>query len=224
MDATGGGVAGANATRCTPSASISINYQVRDLEYVGKQVVVGDDVARAIIERAASGDISIHTQSYRQYPATISMTTRWQYRVDPTYAQLVSGSLIPIRDGAPLCNMFERYNQPGGQSIIIPAKISSANAIYHIFRNGASMDDFRFDSLRRMTIGMTDNPSNAMQVQAQLRIGNELIPQSPIASASEALEELLKAHHVGGYYGTCEKMGGKTQAFQGKGMTEKKGG
>jgi uncharacterized membrane protein len=24
--------------------------------------------------------------------------------------------------------------------------------------------------------------------------------------------------------GTCEKMGGKTQAFQGKGMTEKKGG
>jgi len=207
MDATAGGIAGQNSQRCTPSAGISISYQLRDLEYVGKQVVVGDDVARAIIERAASGDISIHTQSYRQYPATISMTTRWQYRVDPAYAQLVADSPIPIKDGAPLCNMFQRYNQPGGQSIIIPAKISSANAMYHIFRNGAGMDDFRFDSLRRMTIGMTDNPSAPMQVQAQIRIGNELIPQSPIASASEALEELLKAHHVGGYYGTCEKMG-----------------
>jgi hypothetical protein len=206
VDTVGGGVAGRNNQRCTLSGSIGVTYEVRDLEFVGKQVVVGDDVARAIIERAAAGDISIHTQSYRQYPATIPLTGRWQYRIDPAYNQIGQATTLPLYSGAPLCNMTQRYNQPGGQSIIVPAKISSANAIYFIFRNSAAENDFRFDSLRRMTIGMTDDPS-ASPYTAQLRIGNELIPQSPIASASEALEELLKAHHMGGYYGTCEKFG-----------------
>jgi hypothetical protein len=103
--------------------------------------------------------------------------------------------------------MFVRTNSPGGQSIIIPAKISSANAMYFVFRNSSSENDFRFDSLRRITIGMSDDPAFSPQYNAQLRIGNELIPQSPIQSASEALEELMKAHHMGGFYGTCEKMG-----------------
>jgi hypothetical protein len=206
MDFTGGGASGRNTQRCTPSGSILVTYEVRDLEFVGKQVVVGDDVARAIIERAAAGDISIHTQSYRQYPATIPLNGRWEYQIDEAYNQL-GESPIPLKNGMPLTNMTTRYNQPGGQSIIVPAKISSANAIYFTFRNSAAENDFRFDSLRRMTIGMTDNASGAGGPQAQLRIGNELIPQSPIASASEAMEELLKAHHMGGYYGTCEKFG-----------------
>jgi hypothetical protein len=205
MDYTGGGAAGRNTQRCTPSGSILVTYEVRDLEFVGKQVVVGDDVARAIIERAAAGDISIHTQSYRQYPATIPLNGRWAYEIDEAYNQ-VGVTSIPLRNGMPLTNMTTRYNTPGGQSIIVPAKISSANAIYFTFRNSAAENDFRFDSLRRMTIGMTDNAGSAGP-QAQLRIGNELIPQSPIASASEAMEELLKAHHMGGYYGTCEKFG-----------------
>ena len=205
MDATGGGASGRNTLRCTPSGSILVTYEVRDLEFVGKQVVVGDDVARAIIERAAAGDISIHTQSYRQYPATIPLNGRWEYQIDEAYNQ-VGVTSIPLRNGMPLTNMTARCNTPGGQSIIVPAKISSANAIYFTFRNSAAENDFRFDSLRRMTIGMTDNAGTAGP-QAQLRIGNELIPQSPIASASEAMEELLKAHHMGGYYGTCEKFG-----------------
>lgn len=192
--------------RMTPSSTIAnhLTYRIRDLEYVGKQVVVGDDVARAIIERAAAGDISIHTQSYRQYPATLSLPT-WQYRIDPAYYNFAESTVI--QNGAPLCNGFQRFVRPGGTSFIIPAKISSANAMYHIFRNGQADNDFRFDSLRRMTIGMSDDPASNAGVQAQLRIGNELIPQSPIASASEALEELLKAHHMGGHYGTTEKMG-----------------
>jgi hypothetical protein len=206
MDATGGGASGRNTQRCTPSGSILVTYEIRDLEFVGKQVVVGDDVARAIIERAAAGDISIHTQSYRQYPATIALNGRWGYQIDEAYNQ-VGVSSIPLKDGMPLTNMTVRYNEPGGQSIIVPAKISSANAIYFTFRNSAAENDFRFDSLRRMTIGMTDNATGGGGPQAQLRIGNELIPQSPIASASEAMEELLKAHHMGGYYGTCEKFG-----------------
>jgi hypothetical protein len=206
LDVSGGGASGRNTSRCTVSGSIGVTYEVRDLEFVGKQVVVGDDVARAIIERAAAGDISIHTQSYRQYPATIPLTGRWEYRIDPAYNQVGQLTSIPLFNGAPLCNMTQRYNRPGGQSIIVPAKISSANALYFIFRNSAAENDFRFDSLRRMTIGMTDDPF-ASSYTAQLRIGNELIPQSPIASASVALEELLKAHHMGGYYGTCEKFG-----------------
>ena len=205
LDIASGGAAGRNTARCTASGSISVTFEIANLEFVGKQVVVGDDVARAIIERAAAGDISIHTQSYRQYPATIPLTGRWQYRIDPSYSQLAQ-TPIQLYSGAPLCNMTQRYNQPGGQSIIVPAKISSANAIYFTFRNSAAENDFRFDSLRRMTIGMTDDGLGA-SYNAQLRIGNELIPQSPIASASEALEELLKAHHMGGYYGTCEKFG-----------------
>ena len=204
MDATGGTATGRANLRCTPSSGISLTFNIRELEFIGKQVVVGDDVARAIIERAAAGDISIHTQSYRQYPATISLNGKWNYRVDPAYSNI--NSTAGIKNGAPLCNMYQRYISAGGQSLIIPAKISSANALYHIFRNGAGDNDFRFDSLRRMTIGMSDNPLSG-QISAQLRIGNELIPQSPISSASEALEELLKAHHMGGYYGTCEKMG-----------------
>ena len=186
-------------------AVTGVTFQLRDVEYIGKQVVVGDDVARAIIERAAAGDISIHTQSYRQYPATLNLTS-WSYRVDPSYTNLAAD----ITAGAPLCNAFQRVARPGGQSFIIPAKISSANAIYHIFRNGQSENNFWFDSLRRMTIGFTDGSSGSggsSGINAQLRIGNELIPQSPIQSASESLEELLKAHHMGGHYGTSEKMG-----------------
>lgn len=193
------------ANRKMNTDSIGVTYTMRNLEYIGKQVVVGDDVARAIIERAAAGDISIHTQSYRQYPATIALGSGWQYRVDPSYSP---SDAVTIADGLPLVNMFQRYVQPGAQSIIIPAKISSANAIYHIFRNGQGVEDFQFDSLRRMTIGFRDGVAGGgATVNAQLRIGNELIPQSPIQSASEALEELLKAHHMDGFYGTCEKMG-----------------
>jgi len=187
--------------RMTPSASINVSYKINNMEYVGKQIVVGDDVARAIIERAASGDISIHTQSYRQYGTSIPLTS-FRYETDPAYQNAYSGV---IRDGLPLCNLFRRVAQPGNQSVIIPAKISSANAIYHIFRNGQSENDFRFDSLRRIAIGMTDDASST--VTAQLRIGNELIPQSPIQKSSEALAELLKAHHMDGYAGTTEKFG-----------------
>jgi hypothetical protein len=202
---TAGGADGQALNRVSVPSSTQLTFNIIDLEYVGKQVVVGDDVARAIIERAASGDISIHTQSYRQYPATIGLTSGWVYRVGQQYQNL---STIAPSAGAPLVNMYERYNRPGGQSIIIPAKISSANAIYHIFRNGQAENNFMFDSLRRMTIGFTDvlSPTGA-GVTAQLRIGNELIPQSPIQSANECLEELLKAHHMGGHYGTTEKMG-----------------
>ena len=182
----------------TDLASNAVTYSVRNLEYVGKQVVVGDDVARAIIERAAAGDISIHTQSYRQYSTTIPLNA-WAYRADPAYAGLPT----PVA-GNPMTNYVQRYQSGVTQSIVIPAKISSANAIYHIFRNGVGIEDFQFDSLRRMTVGFSDWSAGAT---AQLRIGNELIPQSPIQSASEALEELLKAHHMDGFYGTCEKMG-----------------
>ncbi len=189
-------------TRMTSPDSSLFTYNVVGLEYVGKQIVVGDDVARAIIERAAAGDISIHTQSYRQYPANINIE-RWDYAFDPAYADEFSNCVL--RDGCPLWNGIQRVGTANPQSIIIPAKISSANAIYCIFRNGQGENDFRFDSLRRMTIGMDDVKSNA--VTAQLRIGNELLPQSPIVSANEALEELLKAHHMDGFYGTCEKMG-----------------
>lgn len=187
--------------RMTPSGSINVTYKINNMEYVGKQIVVGDDVARAIIERAASGDISIHTQSYRQYGTSIPLSS-FRYETDPVYQNVYSGA---IRDGLPLCNVFRRVAQPGNQSVIIPAKISSANAIYHIFRNGQSENDFRFDSLRRIAIGMTDDASSA--VTAQLRIGNELIPQSPIQKSSEALAELLKAHHMDGFVGTTEKFG-----------------
>jgi hypothetical protein len=189
--------------RMTDSSTISqsVSFQLQDLEYVGKQIVVGDDVARAIIERAAQGDISIHTQSYRQYPTTISNPT-WSYRVDPAYSNM---SLQP-KDGYPLVNMWQRVGTCGAQSLIIPAKISSANAIYCIFRNAQSDNDFRFDSLRRQTIGFSDQVDQS-SISAQLRIGNELIPQSPIQSSSEALAELLKAHHMDGAYGTGEKMG-----------------
>ncbi len=208
---TTGLAVGGSSNRMTLSSAIKIDYQITDVEYVGKQVVVGDDVARAIIERAAAGDISIHTQSYRQYPATISPSS-WTYRVDPAYSNFKSmdgSSAFTITNGSPLVNAFQRVASPGAQSIIIPAKISSANAIYTIFRNAAAENDFRFDSLRRMTCGFTDNPTGT-NASAQLRIGNELIPQSPIQSASEALEELLKAHHMSGHYGTCEKMGSIT--------------
>lgn len=188
--------------RMTQSASINITYKINNMEYVGKQIVVGDDVARAIIERAASGDISIHTQSYRQYGTSIPLTS-FRYEADPAYENVYTSGVI--RDGLPLCNLFRRVAQPGNQSVIIPAKISSANAIYHLFRNGQSENDFRFDSLRRIAIGMTDDASST--VTAQLRIGNELIPQSPIQKSSEALAELLKAHHMDGYVGTTEKFG-----------------
>lgn len=185
------------------TSAISVNYSILNLEYIGKQVVVGDDVARAIIERAAAGDISIHTQSYRQYSNTIALNS-WRYRVNPAYGESVTPG-----NGNPLVNMWQRYANNITQSIIIPAKISSANAIYNIFRNGAGVEDFQFDSLRRMTVGFSDGPGvvSAATATAQLRIGNELIPQSPIQSASEALQELLKAHHMDGFYGTCEKMG-----------------
>ena len=206
----GGGVnanasAGGPATsRLTASSAIPVSFTINDLEYVGKQVVVGDDVARAIIERAAMGDISIHTQSYRQYPTSINVSN-WSYQVDPAYSSM--GALASPLPGYPLCNLYQRRGTAGSQSIVIPAKISSANAIYCIFRNGQSENNFWFDSLRRMTIGFKDQVGQGTAINAQLRIGNELIPQSPIQSASEAMEELLKAHHMNGAYGTGEKMG-----------------
>jgi hypothetical protein len=203
MTAAGAAANGKANYRLTQSSSIGVSFEINDLEYVGKQVVVGDDVARAIIERAAAGDISIHTQSYRQYPNTITVSN-WSYQVDPAYSNFTE--LTP-KDGYPLCNLFQRRGIAGSQSLIIPAKISSANAIYCIYRNAASENNFWFDSLRRMTIGMKDQVGQGTAVTAQLRIGNELIPQSPIQSASEALEELLKAHHMNGAYGTGEKMG-----------------
>jgi hypothetical protein len=203
MTAQGAAQNSGNVKRLTESTTISqfVRFELQDLEYVGKQIVVGDDVARAIIERAAQGDISIHTQSYRQYPSSINVAT-WKYQVDPAYSNM---TLNP-KDGLPLCNMWQRIGTAGAQSLIIPAKISSANAIYCIFRNPQSDNDFRFDSLRRQTVGFSDQ-SDQGGITAQLRIGNELIPQSPIQSSSECLMELLKAHHMDGAYGTGEKMG-----------------
>ena len=201
---TGNGQAGAYNTNKMDNPTQLVSFSLTGVEFIGKQVVVGDDVARAIIERSAAGDISIHTQSYRQYPQTIS-TSNWTYQENPIFSPGGASLGLPTTVGSPLVNGLQRFCVVGAQSIIIPAKISSANAIYNIFRNGSGLEDFRFDSMRRMTIGMTDNNTSACTVQ--MRIGNELIPQSPIQSASEALQELLKAHHMEGYMGTTEKMG-----------------
>lgn len=136
-----------------------IQYEVLNVQYVCKQVVLMDTVTSAIVSKAAAGDISIHTNSFRSYSTDLGNVGGFQN---------VSVTLL------------------------VPAKVASANALYVTFRDAAQLQDPKYESLKRQAIGLSQTGDKA---SVQLRIGNELIPQSPIVSSSEALIELLKAHH-----------------------------
>ena len=145
---------------------MSITY--KNVSFVAKQVILQDAVTSAIVQRASQGDISIHTTSYRSYSTDVPSATTLYTPSSTTQSTYTS-------------------------SLLVPAKIASANALYVIFRDSAVFNKQRYDSQGRSAIGIQPLADGA---SVQLRIGNELIPQTPIVSSSEALIELLKASHM----------------------------
>lgn len=143
----------------TYTGTDDILYEVVNVQYVCKQVVLMDTVTSAIVSKAAAGDISIHTNSFRSYSTDMGS---------------VGGTANT------------------SVTLLVPAKVASANALYVTFRDSLQLQNAKYESLKRQSIGLSQTGDRA---SVQLRIGNELIPQSPIVSSSEALIELLKAHH-----------------------------
>lgn len=64
------------------TARDGLDFTIENVSIVSKQIVLQDSVTSAIISRAASGDISIHTQSYRQFASDLpSANTTSNYNI-----------------------------------------------------------------------------------------------------------------------------------------------
>ena len=76
--------------------------------------------------------------------------------------------------------------------LLIPAKIASANSLFVIFRDRRQSNDTTKENFKRQAIGLEHDGTGCSY---QLRLGNELIPQTPINTPNEALMQLLRALH-----------------------------
>jgi len=115
------------------------------------------------------------------------------------------------------CHIYKTVcAQSVSQSIILPIKLASANALYILFQNIKTQENMYYNSLSGIcpftsfqwnttdkrffvgsekpptirNIGTTTNPFSV-----QLRIGNELFPQQPITNVPQLIKELVRSVH-----------------------------
>lgn len=153
-----------------------LSYTIANLSYIGQQIILPDEVTASVVRMAVNGDISLTAHSCRTYRA--------------------------------ICQ------QSQNQSIILPIKIASATALFVLFRNTTMEENFNYLSNTRscpftsFKMNMDSNfvgsdiaptiktVNTLMPFTIQLRLGNELLPITPINSVNFLVKELERAIHA----------------------------
>jgi hypothetical protein len=163
-----------------------------NIEFVSQQIILPDTVSASILEDAASGDISISSNSVHNYSTPVS-TSNSQNLIIP--AKIASANtmyclFVPqafLSGNEAFCYNSLRGICPFGALEILPG--IQANGLTNPYNKNLFLG-YDAGAIQATNIGCSSG-----QFQIQLKIGNELIPQQPLTTISEVVTENVKAQH-----------------------------
>lgn len=192
---------GASSTQA--SASGAITYNLKNINLVGDQLILPNEVTADIITQAEAGNFNVHTNSVRTYnlqiqnsetqsiicPLKVNMAKRILFAFQNNKQRLASTGMI--YDSNCGLNPFAAIHAVGNTKAVIPSNTDTVT------------DPSGWNSVGRTnlygvgyTTPLTYRPTpcsvGASNIQVQLRIGNDFYPPQPLTTMQEISAELCK--------------------------------
>jgi hypothetical protein len=180
-------------THLSSGSNGGITYSLSNIEFVSQQIILPDSVSASILEDAAQGDISINSNSLHNFQTPIAQSDS-QNLIIP--AKIASANTMYclfqpqtfVSGTEAFCYNSLRGICPFG-SVAVPTGSG-------IIQNGLTAP------YTSTGLGYNDGeliirniPCSSGQLQVQLKIGNELVPQQPLTTMNEIMTENVKAQH-----------------------------
>ena len=180
-------------THLSSGSNGGITYSLSNIEFVSQQIILPDSVSASILEDAAQGDISINANSLHNFQTPIAQSDSQNLIIPAKIASantmyclfqpqaFVSGTEAFCYNSLRGICPFGSVAVPGGSGIIQNGLTAPYTAHGLGFNDGELV-------IRNIAC-------SSGQLQVQLKIGNELVPQQPLTTMNEIMTENVKAQH-----------------------------
>jgi hypothetical protein len=180
-------------THLSSGSNGGITYSLSNIEFVSQQIILPDSVSASILEDAAQGDISINANSLHNFQTPIAQSDSQNLIIPAKIASantmyclfqpqvFVSGTEAYCYNSLRGICPFGSVAVPGGSGIVQNGLTSKYTA------TGLGVNDGE--------LVIRNIPCSSGQLQVQLKIGNELVPQQPLTTINEIMTENVKAQH-----------------------------
>jgi len=180
-------------THLSSGSNGGITYSLSNIEFVSQQIILPDSVSASILEDAAQGDISINSNSLHNFQTPIAQSDSQNLIIPAKIASantmyclfqpqtFVSGTEAFCYNSLRGICPFGSVAVPGGSGIIQNGLTAPYTAHGLGFNDGELI-------IRNIAC-------SSGQLQVQLKIGNELVPQQPLTTMNEIMTENVKAQH-----------------------------
>lgn len=175
------------------TGSGQVTYELSNIEFVSQQIILPDSVSASILEDAAQGDISINSNSLHNFQTPVASSNSQNLIIPAKIASantmycLFQPQVTVTGQEAYLYNSLRGICPFGSVGVTTGAGLSTNGVTSGYTATGLGVN---FNELAIQNI-----PCSSGQLQVQLKIGNELLPQQPLTTISEILTENVKAQH-----------------------------
>jgi hypothetical protein len=167
-------------------------YRMSNIEFVSQQIILPDSVSASILEDAASGDISLNSNSIHNYQTPCGVSPSQNLIIPAKIASANTMYCLFVPQAFVSGNAAALYNSLRGVNPF--AAVSARNGITS---NGVT-SPYTLDQgvgFAAEGIEIINSPCRSGVLQVQLKIGNELLPQQPLTTITEIVTENVKAQH-----------------------------
>jgi hypothetical protein len=174
------------------SSSGTTTYDLSNIEFVSQQIILPDTVSASILEEAASGDISISSNSVHNYSTPVAQSNSQNLIIPAKIASANTMYCLFVPQAYLSGNEAFCYNSLRGICPFGALEVLSGitpNGLTGAYNKALSLG-YDAGQVRVQNIGCSSG-----QFQIQLKVGNELIPQQPLTTVSEIVTENVKAQH-----------------------------
>jgi hypothetical protein len=179
-------------THLSSGSNGGITYSLSNIEFVSQQIILPDSVSASILEDAAQGDISINSNSLHNFQTPIAQSDSQNLIIPAKIASantmyclfqpqaFVSGTEAFCYNSLRGICPFGSVAVPGGSGLV-------QNGLTAPYTVGLGLSDGE--------LVIRNIACSSGQLQVQLKIGNELVPQQPLTTINEIMTENVKAQH-----------------------------
>jgi hypothetical protein len=174
------------------SSTGTTTYDLSNIEFVSQQIILPDTVSASILEEAASGDISISSNSVHNYSTPVAQSNSQNLIIPAKIASANTMYCLFVPQAFLSGNEAFCYNSLRGICPFGALEVTSGivpNGLTGAYNKALSLG-YDAGQVRVQNIGCGSG-----QFQIQLKVGNELIPQQPLTTVSEIVTENVKAQH-----------------------------
>jgi len=160
-----------------------VTYLINNLQYVGLQIILPDEITSSIVQMAASGDISLHSHSCRTYKV--------QTNTSPSQS-----IILPIKI-ASACSLFLLFQNQALLDNHYYCGMTRNNPFvgftWNSITTGENTPPFVGSNTPPTITSGSAATNNSFSIQ--LRLGNELLPLQPITDYNQIIYELERSMH-----------------------------